>query len=354
MISPADLAVHVFFKAAAPRYLRELQRGALSLRDKLRLGGNTPASIRKNLATAATDLDPAQLSRHRRLQGLLGEAVSRHEGAQLRNKAMAGPAMANGMVHVSPQAGTQLRVMSENPKLAPLTMAGIMTGRDMPESVAKHLAKPQDPAIYRSILNHERGERAMFHATVAGQYRPNFFASHLGPAADLAERQGVRDPAVHELFDRIRQNTGKDDPRAFKLLRQAGVVAGNAPPLGGRAHRSIEERIARMPTATEEGGMKRVMMGAPMVGPERAKTEALQRRLSQARNHPLAQHAPERVLEVAKTLDDSLGEVLARKHTPRFNSQADVHNFIKNFSSLSPAGAPEKSDFQRMVDLLKR
>jgi len=319
----------LLFKAAAPRYLREMMKNNLSGSDLQRLGGTGSAAIRRGLQTAATDLNPQQLSRHRHLQGLLGNATATFEGGALKNFRGAGPAMAFGTTHVSPQAGTMLRHTVEG-RGKTVKMMGLASGKDIPSALYKHVSKPEDAGFYRSILNHERGERTMFQGVSNGSYKPNFFASHLGPTADLAERQGVRDPRVHELLDKMRTTMGKDDPRAHKLFRQAGVVAGNAPPLGGRAHRSLERRIEQMPSALGEGGAKRIAVGAPL--PQYAK--GLGR--AQTVLDKVAPHVPVQYRDPMNEIRNTISGMANRSSQQIRNTQEDVRKHIGLFSSLSP------------------
>ena len=325
------------FKGAAPRYLQELNKGALGLREKIRLGGSTSALMRKNLQTAATDLNPDQLARHRRLQGMLADATMKFEGGKPINFPGAGPSTVAGVPHVSPQVGTTLRHILETPGARTPMYVQLASGKEMPGSIHRRISKPEDQGFYRSIVNHERGERAMYDGLSGGTYDLNPFASHLGPAANLAERQGVRDPRVHALLDKLRVLHGKDDPRANKLLRQVGVVAGNAPPLGGRAHRSLERLIERMPAANNEGGWRRYATGAPVSGDEK--------NLSRAHNvvDRISQYAPERYKERINAIRDRLAEPLTRQPRQLYRTQQEVHNHIANFSSLSPRHVPEVS-----------
>lgn len=116
--------------------------------------------------------------------------------------------------------------------------------------------RPEDPAVTAAVVRHERGERAHHRAMTEG-LPGNFISSHLGAGPILAERLGERDPRVLEVMSRLRAKS-PEDTAVMRALRQHGGVGGYVPPLGGRAHRSLEGAVSQMPT---QQLFQRVMSG---------------------------------------------------------------------------------------------
>ena len=291
-------------------------------------------NIRQGLGSFASDLEGAALNRHRQLQEKLTPALQAHYNVSPKNLPGVGPATVMGNTYVSPQTGTAIRELVEGSTPRRLAATAVMaSGQDVPKPLYERLRRPEDASITNSVIKHELAEQRMMQSKGHGVYPGNPFASHLGPSADMAERLGQRDPRAVEVMTKARAQLGKDDPRAATLMRQHGMVGNYVPPLGGRAHRSLESAIEQMPV--NEGGMNRFMMGSPAKGQARTALEYGQRagQLLQKIPHATAQSAGAHITE-------SMNSVLSRPNRFRDRSPEQVSQYIGHLSGLGPL--PEK------------
>lgn len=331
------LARYGLTKIAESAWQRALRLGQIGSKELSQIAGGAPVpasgrgwiqGIRKSLTSFASDLHGSALDRHRQLQDKLTPALMAHHGTTPQNLRWIGPATAGGDTYVSPQTGTMLRELAEGSMPRRLAATATMaSGKDLPEALYRRLKRPEDASITNAVLKHELGEQRMALSTARSKYAPNPFASHFGPAADMAERLGTRDPRAMEVMDRLRASTGKDDPRARKIFREHGMLGSYTPPLGGKTHRSIEGAIERMPV--DEGAMNRALSGAPFTGDSRKWFERTQQ-AGQA-----LQHVPHATVQNAgKELSDSMGQLLDRPARHQAHTQEQAHNHIAYLSGL--------------------
>lgn len=149
------------------------------------------------------------------------------------------------------------------------TGLGMVTGllsKQVPEPIMRRVRRPVDQSLHHAVTNHELAEQAMIRGAASGNYKMNPFASHAGPAALVAENLGSRDADATRVLAAVRGKT-HDDAYVQKLLRNRGMVGNYVPPLGGRAHRSVEEAVGHMPIS--EGGLNRFMTESPIRGTPR-------------------------------------------------------------------------------------
>ena len=333
------LARYGMEKIAESAWQRALRLGQIGSKELGRIAGGAAvpstgrgwlSNIRQNLTSFASDLHGPALDRHRQLQAKLTAPIMTHHGVNPKNLPVYGPATVMGQTYVSPQAGTMIRELAEGstPRRLAAT-ATMVSGQDLPKGLYERFKKPEDAGLTNAVLRHELGEQRMSQAMAANKYPSNPFASHWGPAADMAERLGQRDPRVVETMDRVRSTTGKDDPAARKLFRQHGAVGSYTPPLGGRAHRSLEAAIERMPV--HEGTENRAMTGAPFTGSTKTWLERGQRA------GELLQQAPHATLrEGGKNLHEVMTQHLARPMRHQQPDQEQVRNHIAYLSGLGP------------------
>lgn len=210
----------------------------------------------------SSPLSAEQLARHRTLEQKLVRPYGAAMGVNPKQIPGFGPSTLVGQPYVDPDAGTFMRHwMNPKPAQAWAGMHATVTPQVIPEGIRARLRRPEDAGITRAVQKHELAESALFQGMSSGAIRPNFMASHLGSAPLLAERIGVQDPAVQQLFDRLR-SVSREDTSATRLLRQHGMVGNYVPPLGGKTHRTLERGISQMPTTIREGGARRLAVGA--------------------------------------------------------------------------------------------
>lgn len=333
------LARYGLDKIAESAWQRALRLGQIGSKELGRIAGGTPVpangrgwlqGIRQSLTSFASDLHGPSLDQHRQLQSKLTAPLMSHYGTNPKNLPGVGPATAMGQTYVSPQTGTMIRELAEGSTPRRLAATATMaSGQELPKGLYERFKKPEDSGLTNAVLRHELGEQRMSQAMTANAYASNPFASHLGPAADMAERLGQRDPRVVETMDRVRATMGKDDPAARRLFRQHGAVGSYTPPLGGRAHRSLEAAIERMPV--HEGNQNRAMTGAPFTGTTKTWFERAQRA------GELLQQAPHATLrEGGKNLHEAMTQLLARPMRHQQPTQEQVRNHIAYLSGLGP------------------
>lgn len=329
---------------AESAWQRALRLGQIGSHELGRIAGGAPVpasgrgwlqNIRQNLTSFASDLQGAALDRHRQLQDKLTAPLMAHHGTKPKNLPVYGPATVMGETFVSPQTGTMIRELAEGSTPRRLAATATMaSGQNLPEGLYQRFKRPEDASITNAVLKHELGEQRMMQSTARGKYSPNLFASHLGPAADMAERIGTRDPRAVEVMDRLRSSMGKDDPRARKLFREHGAVGSYTPPLGGKAHRSLEAAIERMPV--HEGNLNRAMTGAPFTGDTKKWLKSTQRAGQALQQVP---HAT--VQGAGRNLSEAMTELLSRPERHQAPSQEQVRNHIAYLSGLGRLPSPE-------------
>jgi len=268
----------VFEKVAAPAWKKMLDAGRIGAEELSRMLPHTPVpgnyhgvpeaaalpkllpKVRAALQAPGQELSGEALARYRDLSARRAAQKVTNAGGVLANKPGVGAASLRGVPYVSPQAGTTIRGF-DSKKAPERGLAGtvMLSGQDLPEAIYKHVAKPVDKSLFSSVAHHELAEAASQRAAAHGGYKPSPVASHMGTAPYLAENLGHRDAEALSLMRRLRATTGTDDPAMYAKLKQHGMVGNYTPPLGGRAHRSLEHQAARLPVL--EGGMNRGMLG---------------------------------------------------------------------------------------------
>lgn len=272
-------ARQAFEKVAAPAWKKMLDAGRIGAGELSLMIPGTPVrgnfhgvpearplaallpKIRAALQAPGQELSGEALARYRDLSARRAAQKVTNAGGVLANKPGVGAASLMGVPHVSPQAGTTIRgFASKKAPVRGLAMTVMSSGQDLPEAIYKHVAKPVDKSLFSSVAHHELAEAASQHAAAHGGYKPSPVASHMGTAPYLAENLGQRDTEALGVMRRLRATTGVDDPAMYAKLKQHGMVGNYTPPLGGRAHRSLEHQAARLPV--QEGGLNRGLTGA--------------------------------------------------------------------------------------------
>ena len=340
----------IMVKEAKTRWQKALETGEIGAKELgvIAGGAHIPKSgrgwvsnIRNNLSSFASDLSPKQLERHRTLQDRLTPALSKFYDVTAANYPGMGPATVPGAskdfsrvvgkVHVSPQAGTQIRNLTEGSSAAKL-MAGasLVSGKPVPNRLYDLIRRPEDAGITNSIIKHELGEKRMMDA-LSGGHPAIPFASHLGPAAIMSERAGVRDPRVLEVMDKLR-TTSHDDAAAMRLLKQHGMTGNYTPALGGRTHRSLDAAFERMPV--REGMQNRIKTQSPLTDPKtRRQLGYAQSAANWASNLTGTSDLPNNLRTMGKNLKNSIDPVLNAKFKAQARTPSEVLKFIASQSA---------------------
>lgn len=262
-------------KTGEAAWQRAMRTGAISSEQFKRFAPGNPNTkgwlqrARDNLSGFVSELSPWNQIRDQKLQARLRLPLMAHHQVDPHNLPGMGPATNAAGVHVDIDTGTMLRNLQEGGTIRRTgAMALLASGHHMPEGRMKQLlSKPQDPGITNAVVRHELAENRMLQGHTRGAYAAVPAASHAGPGALLAERLGVKDPAVHAVFDKMRASN-PDDARMMRLMRQHGYTPNNVPALGGRVHRSLDAAVERMPV-TGPAVTNRVTWGtAPIVDPK--------------------------------------------------------------------------------------
>lgn len=258
----------ILTKTAAAAWQRALRAGTIGAAEIQRLAPHASpsnlAGVRSHLQTPGTELSGAALNRYQHgAEARSKLKVLASPSGMLKNHPTVGPgvipSMEGGQIGVSTQVGTTLRLMSGRGATKAVAQGAMVSGKEIPQSLYSRLAEPGDRSLFASTAAHELAERQGMSAMRHGTLNANPVASHISVAPLLAERIGQRDSEALRVFDQLRATTGKDDPRVRKKLREMGMVANYTPPLGGRAHRSMEAYTAGMPI--EDAVMNRYLMG---------------------------------------------------------------------------------------------
>jgi hypothetical protein len=227
-------------KIARGRLERELSAGNLGEAELARLPAyaqqiNDPATGRQYLrklryslwGPGGTDLTPEQLARHRRLNRLIGNKDLELLGGSLdpEHTRYGSTRMDTGKVIVHPEGGSNLRYLLEPSE------------RQMP--------LPQDDTLYRSIVAHEGGEKALMDAAKRHEIPTRDVASHLGGMPAVAEQLAIfRDPEAQKvMYDVARSN--QDDAFILRKIRQFGGRYDSPIAIGSRQHAALERALAK-------------------------------------------------------------------------------------------------------------
>lgn len=196
--------------------------------------------VRQALSEYAPELTGRSLTQHRELQRRRFPIVAKREnvstdtlfGAPVAFSAPEGTMVSKGMA-------AQLR-----------------------EGLGANVAPASDPSSLMATLQHELAERRHMEGMAHGiPLTP--VASHAGTAPILAERLATRDPDTHKLFHQIRNLP--EDAAVGKLLKRFGATGNYTPPLGGRAHRTLERAVANaFPALKTEIGQRMLSVGFPV------------------------------------------------------------------------------------------
>lgn len=277
-------------KTSETAYQRAVRKGLVTLEEVAQRAKTTPDKLRASLGAFTQGLSSKGLLRDQRFQALRTAPLMAHHNVKPENLVGAGPTASAFGVFVSPDAGTSLRILSENKKGSGL-LAGLQmeSGKRIPPRLAARLRKPQDPGITNSIVAHELAEKAMLDAVSKG-YKAPAVASHAGPGAVLAERVGVKDPAVLDAFDKLR-TLSADDAEIMRLAKQHGMVGNYVPAPGGRAHRSLDLALERAAVGIP-AAQNRIRVSQPVTGPLRRRMEMAQRAADFASGFSSSKYAP--------------------------------------------------------------
>lgn len=286
----------LFVKMAAPRWQKMLDAGRIGAEELARmlpghkLPGNAHAAseasalpkflpkIREALQAPGKELNPRALENYRKGVAQRAEEGVRRAGGSLRNVPGSGPSAVLqpntrsflpgesptiAVPYVSSQAGTQLRLYADK---NPVKSFGGQVLLGMPGDLAtrhyRKIEQPVDRSIFGGVATHEGMEAHMLNQAIKGHIPLVPIDEHNGSAAVLRERLGMRDHEALGVMNRLRgQSRRADGVILNKRLREAGAVANYTPPLGGRAHRSLDHQIARTPVT--ESAMLRTAVGGP-------------------------------------------------------------------------------------------
>lgn len=235
----------------------------------------------------ATDLTPAQLERHRELQQRIGQRSMKRLGGIRANMPLVGPStlpIGSYPILVGDNAGTFLRHVAGGND--PTSIMAMTLPPPLQALAKKHysLQLPQaesvDKTLYRAVVEHEGGEKAMLAgAEAASSKKPGLIgrllgkkhdpsvalparptASHLGFTPILEEKHVTwRDPEAQRVFMDIRRSN-PDDAAVDALHRQFGGRPGMPIPMGGKQHAEIERRVAaRDPSVVNAVRMRQTM-----------------------------------------------------------------------------------------------
>jgi hypothetical protein len=257
----------------------------------------------------AGELNPEQLERHRKLQGLMAERNMKELGGIGINHPVGGPAtlpVGGGHVMVGSNAGTLLRNISEEgggdlakrlavvnaPVIEPLRRFGEAVQNPPPaaqnllqafgglgEKARKGIGRlglhrlpqqpepaPVDRTLQNAVVQHEGGEKAVYRgsrlgapslwerakAVVTGRDPREGFvparpaASHLGELPNLEEKHVTwRDPEAQDVFQKIRQSN-PDDAAMEAMHRRFGGRPDMPIPMGGKQHEALLEAVGKM------------------------------------------------------------------------------------------------------------
>lgn len=329
-----------YVKLAASRW-REMFRNKLIGRNELsRLAPHIKdpaqniAKVQQHLQAPAQELAGAALDRYRDLSARQAALKIQQAGGHLTNKPGVGAGSFNGTPFVSPQTGTFIRGIASKNLASRASAQGLLaTGKDLPDALYQRIAKPVDKSLFSSVAHHELAEAASQQAAKANSYHPAPVASHLGTAPYLAESLGQRDAEARTIMHRIRANTGYDDPAMYAKLKQHGMVGNYTPPLGGRAHRSLEHQAARLPV--NEGAQKRLLTQTRMNIPPNTerKIQNVERAYDAIRKH-IPQPYQGRLDAARNEWHNFWAQNTAKPYPFNKDDHEAVTNMLRNFTSL--------------------
>lgn len=348
-------------KEAATRWQKELAKGALGAAEKARLkipqmadnvlDNRTIQKVRNRLWRPTTDLNAAQLAQHRQMRGLQSQSILSRHGTEIPQgleESPIGPAgVLSGNLFMKPSPAQDLEAY------------GSQFGRHFqPASI--HRAAP---TIDNATLHHELAEQAMAQGSsnlmrhkgheeiadrltpraqshlapiqealemgpasdigkslkpvtnpVSQQYEPKPFASHLGPAAILAEnQQSYRDPAAMRVQARMRSMTPDEQAFAAKV-RQYGGTPSSPLPLGGKAHRKLEDAAVNLPQVPQAQQTRAMLPTAPIT---QQQAEAAQGGVNSARKMYEQMGMDPSLLEPAQAQVDQLHQRVGVRNRPQ-------------------------------------
>lgn len=230
-------------KIAAAAWAKALRQGKIGPSEVARVlpeAGTLPpsahqAGMRAAFSAYAPELTETELARHRQLAQKRIPAIRAHEGVSpepymdfLSAATARDPRTGGWQVHVTPEAGEELRDLAE--------VTQIVHGKP-----PLNFSAASDPSTTLATIAHEQGELAQLQAAEKGVYS-GAHATHAGVLPRLKEQLGVRDPHTRRVFDLLRQaNPG--DAAMTKVLRAYGNVGNYTLPPGGRAHRTLERAV---------------------------------------------------------------------------------------------------------------
>lgn len=273
-------------KMARTRFLELAEKGLLSAADMKRLGitdkfmaatgkqkNRMVKSLRGKLYGAATDVRGRQLANHRTLAGKLEDAVVARHGAVVPNSPMGPGASVGGNVIMSGDLGNEIqKLVKPLPKrdvraLGPIQRS--IVDHEVAESAmaaggAERLRQqglhaeaggfvPSNDLELNALRTHlgfmdpTLGDKAnLLHPGTTHAYEAKPFASHIGPAALVAEAQSTfRDPAASKYMIGMRQKA-PDDAYTMKKMKQFGHTPAYPMPLGGKQHFALDEAVANI------------------------------------------------------------------------------------------------------------
>jgi hypothetical protein len=174
-------------------------------------------------------------------------------GGVEKNIKRVGPGMRMGQIHVGPNAGQFARRLQEGLIGGTEVAATALTGRPFLSN-----AQPVDASLYRGVVAHEGGEKALAQGKIP--LRP--LGGHFGGMPLVEEQLATyRDPEAQKVFHNVRQ-LNPDDAFMSKKIRQFGGSPNSPLSIGGKGHVALEKAIGEYTPISPQSQITRVMAAA--------------------------------------------------------------------------------------------
>lgn len=319
----------VLSKVAGSRFLDMARKGALGVRDLARVGlhgaselhGPNVRDVRSRLSQGVSDLTGAAAQRHDMLNGRLADNIVRRHGAFV-HATPAGPAMNlaghtllthNAIPEAAElvggdssqwmrNAGSLRRALTEH-EIAEGTMAA-GTARHLralghhTSADSLHPSTPEAVKGLASTLRHggfdDVADALHKVPTPAAQsYEPKPFGSHLGPSAVLSEQQALwRNPEAQRMQASLRITP--EEQEIARRIKQYGGTESRPLPLGGKAHRKLEQDAITFKELSPDAQRLRAQIPSAYISPDQAAAtrQGIESSLAEMRAYvPPEQHA---------------------------------------------------------------
>jgi hypothetical protein len=298
-------------KEAVTRWQQELAKGTLGAAEKARLripqaaegmlDNRTIQKVRNRLFRPTTDLNAAQLARHRQMRGLQTQAIVPRHGKfipQGLEESPVGPAgVLSGNLLMKPSPSKELATYGEQfgKHFQPASThraANTLDNATLHHELTEQAMSQGSSNLLRAKGHEEMGDRLtprlqsqlspvqeVLEGSPAEEigrglqpvtnaapqhYEPKPFASHLGPAAIMAEsQQAYRDPAALRVQARMRSTTPDEQAMAAKVKQYGGTPSAPLP-LGGKAHRKLDEAAVNFPLVPQAAQTRGMLPTAPV------------------------------------------------------------------------------------------